>query len=105
VRSVPDHHVPQAASKALSLLMKIGAPIKGDVSVILLTVHFPAIAPGTPYRKVIRDHAEGLLWMAISETRQASRERRITKTKGAYFMATVKDLAARWAFASSTPSP
>ena len=43
--------------------------------------------------------------MAISETRQASRERRITKTKGAYFMATVKDLATRWATAPSTPSP
>jgi len=43
--------------------------------------------------------------MAISETRQASREHRITKTKGAYFMATVKDLAARWAAAQSTPSP
>jgi hypothetical protein len=47
------------------------------------------------YQKVIREHPDGLLWMAISETRQASRERRITKTKGAYFMATVKDLAAR----------
>jgi hypothetical protein len=54
------------------------------------------------YRKVIREHPEGLLWMAISETRQASREHRITKTKGAYFMATVKDLAARWAVAQTT---
>ena len=43
--------------------------------------------------------------MAISETRQASRERRITKTKGAYFMAMVKDLADRWATAQSTLSP
>jgi hypothetical protein len=42
--------------------------------------------------------------MAIAETRQASREHRITKTRGAYFMATVKDLAARWAAAPSTPS-
>jgi hypothetical protein len=57
------------------------------------------------YQKVIREHPEGLLWMAISETRQASREHRITKTKGAYFMATVKDLATRWAAAQSTPSP
>jgi hypothetical protein len=57
------------------------------------------------YQKVIRDHSEGLLWMAIAETRQASRERRITKTRGAYFMATVKDLAARWATAQSVPLP
>jgi hypothetical protein len=57
------------------------------------------------YRKVIREHPEGLLWMAIAETRQASREHRITKTRGAYFMATVKDLAARRAAALSTPSP
>jgi hypothetical protein len=57
------------------------------------------------YRKVIREHPEGLLWMAISETRQTSRERRITHTKGAYFMATVQDLAARWAAAQSLPSP
>jgi hypothetical protein len=57
------------------------------------------------YQKVIREHPEGLIWMAISETRQASREHRITKTKGAYFMATVQDLAARWAAAPSTPSP
>jgi hypothetical protein len=54
---------------------------------------------------VIREHPEGLLWMAISETRQASREHRITRTRGAYFMATVKDLAARWATGQSTPSP
>ena len=57
------------------------------------------------YWKVIRKHPEGLLWMAISETRQASHEHRITKTRGAYFMATVKDLAARWATTQSTPSP
>ena len=57
------------------------------------------------YRKVIREHPEGLLWMAISETRQAGREHRVTRTKGAYFMATVKDLASRWAAAQSTPSP
>jgi len=57
------------------------------------------------YATVIRAYPEGLLWMAISETRQASREHRITKTRGAYFMATVKDLATRWAAAQSTPSP
>jgi hypothetical protein len=54
---------------------------------------------------VIRAYPEGLLWMAIAETRQAGREHRITKTRGAYFMATVKDLAARWAMAQSAPSP
>jgi hypothetical protein len=57
------------------------------------------------YRKVIRAYPEGLLWMAIAETRQASRERRITKTRGAYFMATVQDLAARWAAAQTATSP
>jgi hypothetical protein len=57
------------------------------------------------YVTVIRTYPEGLLWMAISETRQASRERRITRTRGAYFMATVKDLAARWATAQTAPSP
>jgi hypothetical protein len=45
------------------------------------------------YQKVIRAHPEGLLWMALSETRQADREGRITKTKGAYFMEMVKRLA------------
>jgi hypothetical protein len=45
------------------------------------------------YQKIIRTHPEGLLWMALSETRQADRERRITKTKGAYFMEMVKQLA------------
>jgi hypothetical protein len=54
------------------------------------------------YQKVIREHPEGLLWMAISETRQASREGRIKRTRGAYFTATVKDLAARWATAPRT---
>jgi hypothetical protein len=43
--------------------------------------------------------------MAIAETRQAGWERRITRTRGAYFMATVKDLAARGAAAPSVPSP
>ena len=57
------------------------------------------------YATVIRTYPEGLLWMAVSETRQASRERRITRTKGAYFMATVKDLAARWATAQTAPAP
>ena len=55
------------------------------------------------YAKVIREYPEGLLWMALSETRQASREDRIKRTRGAYFTATVKDLAARWATAQRTP--
>ena len=53
----------------------------------------------------IREHPEGLLWMAIFETRQAGREHRIAKTRGVYFMATVKDLATRWATVQRTPSP
>jgi hypothetical protein len=56
----------------------------------------------TAYIKVIREYPDGLLWMALSETRQTSREGRIKKTRGAYFMATVKDLAARWAVAQTT---
>jgi hypothetical protein len=41
------------------------------------------------YQKVIRESPEGLLWMVLSETRQAEREGRITKSKGAYFMDTL----------------
>jgi hypothetical protein len=49
MRSLPDHHVPQHASNALFLLMEIGATINKNFSLSLLTVNFPAIAPGTPY--------------------------------------------------------
>ncbi len=45
------------------------------------------------YQKVIKEHPEGLLWMALSETRQADQEGQITKNKGAHFMDTVKHLA------------
>jgi len=45
------------------------------------------------YQKVVRAYPEGLLWMALAETRHAAREARITKNKGAYFMETVKQLA------------
>jgi len=45
------------------------------------------------YQKVLREYPEGLLWMALAETRHAAREARITKNKGAYFMETVKQLA------------
>lgn len=45
------------------------------------------------YQKVIKEYPEGLLWMALSETRQADQEGRIAKNKGAYFMDTVKHLA------------
>ena len=37
------------------------------------------------YLKIIKDHPEPLIRMALSETRQASLEGRITKTRGAYF--------------------
>lgn len=45
------------------------------------------------YQKVIREYPEGLLWMALAETRHAAREARITKNTGAYFMETVQQLA------------
>jgi hypothetical protein len=48
VRSLSDHHVPQHAPNDLFLLINAGVTINRNCSVILLTVHFPAIAPGTP---------------------------------------------------------
>jgi hypothetical protein len=45
------------------------------------------------YQKVIREYPESLLRMALSETRQADREQRVKRTKGAYFMDAVKRLA------------
>lgn len=44
------------------------------------------------YQKIIRQYPEGLLWMALSETRQAAREGRLRKQPGAYFIDTVKHL-------------
>jgi hypothetical protein len=45
------------------------------------------------YLKVIQDYPEGLVTMAIRETRQAEVERRIKKSKGAFFMDTLKRLS------------
>jgi hypothetical protein len=45
------------------------------------------------YVKAIKDYPEGLLRMALSETRQAERERRIRKSKGAFFMDSLKRLS------------
>ena len=51
-------------------------------------------AENTPsYRKLIHDHPEHLIRMALSETKQAHLEGRILKTKGAYFTDTLKRLA------------
>jgi len=44
------------------------------------------------YHKVLRDYPEGLIQMALAETRQAQQEGRIRKTRGAYFMDTLKRL-------------
>jgi len=45
------------------------------------------------YQKVLRDYPEGLIQMALAETRQAQQEGRIRKTRGAYFMDTLQRLA------------
>jgi hypothetical protein len=45
------------------------------------------------YFKAIQDHPEGLVRMALHETIQADRERRIRKNKGAFFMDTLKRLS------------
>jgi hypothetical protein len=45
------------------------------------------------YVKAIHDYPDGLLRMALSETRQASREGRIRKSKGAFFMDTLKRIS------------
>jgi len=48
---------------------------------------------GPAYWKAIKEHPEDLLWMTLSETKQADLEGRITKNKGAYFLDTLKRLA------------
>jgi hypothetical protein len=53
------------------------------------------------YVKAIQDYPEGLLRMALSETRQAERERRVRKSKGAFFMDSLKRLSGFHAKASS----
>jgi hypothetical protein len=45
------------------------------------------------YVKAIHEHPEGLLRMALHETMQAARERRIRKSNGAFFMDTLKRLS------------
>jgi hypothetical protein len=44
------------------------------------------------YLKIIKDYPEPLIRMALSETKQACLERRITKSRGAYFTDTLKRL-------------
>jgi hypothetical protein len=57
------------------------------------------------YQKVLREYPEELIRMALAETRQAAREGRVRKTTGAYFMDTLKRLAAlRGARATATPA-
>jgi len=58
------------------------------------------------YQKVLRDYPEGLIRMALAETRQAQQEGRIRKTRGAYFMDTLKRLTVlRTAPAPPQPAP
>ena len=45
------------------------------------------------YQKVLREYPEGLVSMALAETRHAAQEARIRKNPGAYFMETVQQLA------------
>lgn len=46
------------------------------------------------YEKVVRENHENLIWTVISETKLASHEGTIKKNKGAYFMDTLKRIAA-----------
>jgi hypothetical protein len=45
------------------------------------------------YMKALHDYPEGLLRMALHETRQAAREQKIRKSKGAFFMDILKRLS------------
>jgi hypothetical protein len=45
------------------------------------------------YLKIMKDYPEPLIRMALSETKQAHLERRITKSRGAYFTDALKHLA------------
>jgi hypothetical protein len=56
------------------------------------------------YQKVLREYPEGRIQMALAETRQAQQEGRIRKTRGAYFMDTLKRLTTLRA-APVTPPP
>jgi hypothetical protein len=55
--------------------MKIGATINTNVSVIQLTVNFPAIAPGTPHmqKHLIASIILGCAWVLWSETSHMSK--------------------------------
>jgi hypothetical protein len=46
------------------------------------------------YQQVLRDYPETLIRLALAETRQAQHEGRIRKTRGAYFLDTLKRLVA-----------
>lgn len=54
------------------------------------------------YQHALREYPEGLIRMALAETRQAAQEGRIRKSKGAYFMDTLKRLATRRAAQNTT---
>ena len=56
------------------------------------------------YQKVLQEYPEGLIRMALAETRHAEHEGRIRKTTGAYFMDTLKRLATLRT-APGTPAP
>lgn len=45
------------------------------------------------YLKIIKDYKEPIIRMALSETKQANLEHRITKTRGAYFTDVLKRLS------------
>ena len=57
------------------------------------------------YRKALQNYPVNLLRMVLAETRDAAREERISKTKGAFFFDTLQRLSAHWPQASSTSSP
>jgi len=54
------------------------------------------------YQHVLREYPEGLIRMALAETRQAAQEGRISKSNGAYFMDTLKRLTTRRAAQNTT---
>jgi hypothetical protein len=45
------------------------------------------------YRKALREHPEHRIRMVLAETRQATMEHRIGKTRGAFFFETLRRLA------------
>jgi hypothetical protein len=80
-------------STAVALTYK--APSGQVANQLLYRDHEPAfelVAAGIPW--AFREHPEGLLWMALSETRRADREGRMKKSRGAHFKEAVKRLVA-----------